>query len=60
MEREREWMRCEGKREREREVGAREIERLADAWLYSLGGYIRPAAELRGSIGAWLDVGTGG
>ena len=30
----------------------RERARCADAWLHSLGGYIRPDVELRGSIGA--------
>ena len=39
----------EGERVRERE---KERERYADAWFYSLGGYIRLDAELRGSVGA--------
>ena len=39
----------EGERVRERE---RERERCADAWFYSLGGYIRPDVEFRGSVRA--------
>ena len=36
-------------RESEREGG----ESCADAWLRSLGAYIRPAAGLHRSVGAW-------